>query len=205
MKAVLRELDNKGFPGIREALATIVARIAQDVPEMPEPVKMYLAGGVAVNFYTGARPTRDVDASFSRRLLLPPSGELVVPYEGSDGKVRVLYFDTNYNTSFAVMHEDAEDDSWLVEGSEFDNGKLELRILSPVDLAVSKLARFADNDREDIASLARARLIHPEQLEERARAALRYYVGRTAGVELSLRDALRIVDEVQREAAPGQT
>ena len=139
--------------------------------------------GVAVNFYTGERPTRDVDASFSRRLILPPGNELVVPYEGPDGQVRSLYLDTNYNTTFAVMHEDAEEDSWLVEGEQFDNRKVELRVLAPVDLAVSKLARFADNDRQDIAALARQRLISVDAVSGRATEALKYYVGRIAGVQ----------------------
>ncbi|MDZ7914348.1 MAG: DUF6036 family nucleotidyltransferase [Rhodococcus sp. (in: high G+C Gram-positive bacteria)] len=203
MDQVLGESANKGFTGIRAALVAIIERIAQDVPDVPEPVKMYLAGGVAVNFYTGSRPTRDVDASFSRRLLLPPFNELVVPYTGPDGEVRSLYLDLNYNTSFAVVHEDAELDSWLVQGAQFENRKIELRVFAPVDLAVSKLARFADNDQADIAALARERLFSPKQLKDRADDALRYYVGRVAPVEFNLRDAIRIVRDAQREARKG--
>lgn len=71
-RSVLHEQDNHGDPGIRRALAVIIERIAREVPDIPEPIRMYLAGGVAVNFYTGERPTRDVDASFSRRLSVEP-------------------------------------------------------------------------------------------------------------------------------------
>jgi hypothetical protein len=202
-RSVLHEQDNRGDPGIRRALAAIIERIAREVPDIPDPIKMYLAGGVAVNFYTGERSTRDVDASFSRRLILPPGNELVVPYEGPDGQVRSLYLDTNYNTTFAVMHEDAEEDSWVVEGDQFDNRKIELRVLAPVDLAVSKLARFADNDREDIAALARRRLIAVEAVDGRATEALKYYVGRIAGVQLNLRDALVIIHDAWQEAPRG--
>jgi hypothetical protein len=44
----------------------------------------------------------------------------------------------------------------------------------------------------------------PKQLEKRAIEALRYYVGRTAGVELNLGDALRIVHDLQRELRQGK-
>lgn len=203
-KGLLREQDNKGEPGLRQALRAIVHRIAAQLPDLQQPVKMYLAGGMAVNLYTGARATRDVDASFSARLVLPPASELVVPYTGPDGRILSLYLDTNYNTTFAVMHEDHEDDSWLVADPALgeDRRKIELRLLAPVDLAVSKLARFADNDREDIAALAREHLIAPEALEQRAREALQYYVGRLQGVEANLADALRIVREAQHATPP---
>jgi hypothetical protein len=103
MGGLLREQDNKGDAGLRQALAVIMDRIAAHMPDLPQPVKMYVAGGVAVNLYTGSRATRDVDASFSARLVLPPASELVVPYEGPDGQLHSLYLDTNYNTTFAVI------------------------------------------------------------------------------------------------------
>ena len=39
-------------------------------------------------------------------------------------------------------------------GAGFDPGIVEVRVLSPVDPAVSKLARFGDADRDDIEILA---------------------------------------------------
>jgi cell shape-determining protein MreC len=38
-------------------------------------------------------------------------------------------------------------------------------ILNPVDLAVSKIARFIGKDREDIEQLARFQLINAEEVE----------------------------------------
>lgn len=200
MDKVLTLQENRGSPGIREALMKMVERIGQELPDLPEPVKMYLAGGVAVNLYTGSRPTRDVDASFSRRLLMPPAAELVVPYVAEDGRIRSLYFDSNDNTTFAVMHENHEEDSWLVERNDGMPKGIELRILSPVDLVVSKLVRFSDNDRADITALAKQGLIYPRLLQERAEQALAYYVGRPAPVEMSLREALRMVSVVEKDA-----
>jgi hypothetical protein len=50
------------------------------------------------------------------------------------------------------------------------------RVLSPVDLPVSKIARFADNDKEDIAALVRLGLTTADENEHRASSALDGYV-----------------------------
>jgi hypothetical protein len=52
-----------------------------------------------------------------------------------------------------------------------------LYVLSPLDLAVSKIARFADNDEEDIAELVRLELTTANAIEQRATSALGGYVG----------------------------
>jgi hypothetical protein len=48
-------------------------------------IKMYVAGGLAVNYYTGARFTNDIDASFSSRIALPPAKELCATYKLESG------------------------------------------------------------------------------------------------------------------------
>ena len=64
-----------------------------------------------------------------------------------DGTQESVYFDTNYNWSFALMHELYLDDAILMDlGVE----QIRLNILCPLDLAVSKISRFADNDKEDM-------------------------------------------------------
>ncbi|MFD2274752.1 hypothetical protein ACFS07_36275 [Undibacterium arcticum] len=118
----LPENDNHGFVGLKQAVAEMVRRIDRAMPDLKEPVKkMLIAGGGRQFFYTGARVTLDVDASFSRRIMLPD--DLVIPYQGPDGKILSVHLDRNYNTTFAVMHEDAEDDAVAIEGPEFDAKK----------------------------------------------------------------------------------
>ncbi len=75
MPRYLTSKANKCDPRLRSALGEIIHRISAALPELKEPVRMYLAGGMAVNFFTGYRPTVDVDASFSHRLLLPRAME----------------------------------------------------------------------------------------------------------------------------------
>lgn len=141
------------------------------------PIRMYVAGGAALHFHTGERVSVDVDATFSRRIALPE--RLDVAYRDHDGAARLLYFDRQYNDTLGLMHEDAYDDSWTLTLDGIDPHVLDVRVLTPLDLAVSKLGRFSEQDRSDIAALARRDLISAASLETRALEAVRGYVGDT--------------------------
>lgn len=158
---------------------------------------MYLAGGMAVNYYCGTRYTEDVDASFSRRVLFSEN-EVVADYVRSDGKKSFIYLDTNYNPTFALMHENFEDDA-LPWRPEVTTGLLNLKILSPVDLAVSKLSRFSERDREDIKALAMEGLITDTALRERAEEALLDYVGNLVSVKNSIQIACEDVKRIRAQ------
>src|SRR5437016_14156711 len=148
--------DRNARPEYLAARREILHRIATSLGGSPPralPVRMYLAGGAALHLYTGERVSRDIDATFSHRIALPEN--LEVAYRDADGAARLLYFDRQFNDTLGLLHEDAYDDSvpLLLEGS--DSKVLEIRLLSALDLAVSKLGRFSGQDREDIATLAR--------------------------------------------------
>ena len=197
MKNRLPSDANKADPRLRRAVGEIIHRISAHLPELQEPIRMYLAGGMAVHFFTGYRSTVDIDASFSHRLLLPKAEDLVVAYKGADGKPRMVYFDMNYNVSFALTHPDFEKDALRVEGPEFVDSKIDLYILSPVDLALNKVSRFERNDREDIAELARLNLIDVQELEKRTAEAIGYYVGNPSMLRLNLKEAADIIRSIQ--------
>src|SRR5471030_2426963 len=98
-------------PEYLAAFTELVQRIAAPLRELPTrslPIKMYVAGGAAVHFYTGERISNDIDAVFSKRIVLP--SDLEVAYQDPDGAARLLYFDRQYNDTLALMHEDAQDD-----------------------------------------------------------------------------------------------
>ncbi len=180
--------------GLRELFKQLELRLA-----LRSPVNVYLAGGMAVHLYTANRVTTDVDAEFAGRVYLP--NDLMVEVTLEDGTQQVVYLDTNYNSTFALMHEDYQDDSIPVDlGVE----RIRVHVLSPVDLAVSKVARFADNDKEDIAALVRLGLTTANEIEQRATSALAGYIGGQALLRLNLRDALALAREVEAErlAAP---
>lgn len=191
--------DRNARPEYVAAFAEIVNRIARSLSGLPKralPVGMYVAGGAALHLYIGERVSRDIDAAFSRRIVLPEN--LEVAYRDADGAARLLYFDRQYSDSLALLHEDAYDDSipLALEGS--DATVLDVRLLSALDLAVTKVGRFSSQDRADIEALARRGLIGSAALKRRAQEALRGHVGDTARVEGSIDLACRIVAAIER-------
>ena len=72
-------------------------------------------------------------------------------------------------------------------------------MLAPVDLAVSKIARFQDHDREDIAELVRCGLVTADEIDQRAREALTGYVGAPGTVTRNIEDAVALARKAQTE------
>jgi hypothetical protein len=175
--------------GLRDLLRQLEKRLS-----LSQPINVYLAGGMAVHLYTANRVTTDVDAEFDGRVHLP--NDLLINVTLEDGTQQVVYLDTNYNSSFALMHEDYMDDSIPVD---LGVDKIRVHVLSPVDLAVSKIARFAENDKKDIAELVRLGLTTADEIEQRATNALVGYIGGEAMLRLNLRDAVTLARKVESE------
>ncbi len=162
------------FAALAEIAGRIAASLANVTPHIL-PIRMYIAGGSALHLYTGSRVTRDVDAAFSHRIALPDN--LEAAYPGEDGNAALLYFDRNYNDTLGLLHKDAYDDANAISLPGVDAAILDVRLLSPLDLAISKLGRFSNQDREDIRTLARSGLINADALRQRAEEALGGYIG----------------------------
>lgn len=175
--------------GLRELFTQLAERLS-----LSRPVDVYLAGGMAVHLYTAGRVTTDVDAEFVGRIFLP--SDVMVEVVLEDGTPQVIYLDSNYNSTFALMHENYREDALPVE---LGVSQFRLHVLSPVDLAVSKVARFADNDKEDIAALVRLGLVTADEIEQRALSALGGYIGGQAMLRLNIRDAVALARQVEDE------
>lgn len=191
--------SDRANPQYLEALDELVARIQRAVgalPEGSEPIRMIIAGGAAVHCYTGVRLSRDVDAVFSRRIALP--ADITVAYRDPDGAARYLYLDTQYSDTLSPMHEDAYQDAMRLKLPGVNPGIIDLRILAPVDLAVSKLGRFSDIDRSDIEALAREGLLKASALRTRAEGALAGFVGDLRRLRGSIDIACRLVEACAR-------
>lgn len=178
-----------------EAFAQIAGKIALSLKGAPSsalPVRMFTAGGAALHLHTGARMSEDIDATFSRRLVL--ADDMSVSYRDVDGRARILYLDRNYNDTLGLLHEDAYEESIPVSMPGVDARLIDVRVLSPLDLAVSKLSRFSGQDRQDIEHLARARLVSSKALRRRAEEALKGYVGNIDTLKNTIDIACRLVD-----------
>ena len=79
-----------------------------------------------------------------------------------------------------------------------DPAVVEVRLLSPVDLAVSKLARFAEHDQDDIKALAAEGLLNSKDLKKRAQEALKHYIGDPGPIKASITLACRMVGKSRR-------
>jgi hypothetical protein len=171
-------------------LADMEARLAFD-----RPVRAYLAGGMAVHLYTGQRVTAGIDIEFAARILVP--NDLVI--EVNDGGApTTIYVNVGYSPKFSLLHGDYPEDALPVL---LPLRHLDVRVLSPVDLAISKVARFADHDRNDIAALVRQGLTSSQAIAERGAQALTGYAGRVDVVRLNLTDAVALAEDVERQGA----
>lgn len=194
MSAGVFHSDTAFAKGLRQLFADLEHRLS-----LRQPLTAYLAGGMAVHLYTGLRVTNDVDVEFTARILIP--NDLMVEVSDDGGDPQLIHFDTNYNPMFALLHEDYQQDAVDVP---FGLERIRLRVLSPVDLAVSKIARFAPNDQEDIQALVRLGLTSADAIEARGREALTGYVGNLGMVEFNLRDAVALAREQEAGGQVGR-
>lgn len=96
---------------------------------------------------------------------------------------------------FALVHEHYQRDAVPVD---LGVAHIDLRLLAPVDLAVSKIARFADVDREDIASLVAAGLTDAAAIAQRAREAAAAYIGNPADIRHKIALAVELAEAAAR-------
>lgn len=156
-------------------------------------VRCHIVEGCAVHLYTGYRASEDLDALFRPGVVLAETP--VVTYTDEGGKPAAIVLDRNYTDVLAVMHPDWVEDCW--EWERF--GRVEAVVISPVDLAVSKVARFADSDRLAIVHLAGAGLLEAGVFEGRVREAMEYYVGDTRFVRYNVAEAAEVIREWSKQ------
>ncbi len=171
-----------------DAVRRLIARVEATFPsEFHSVVKCYVVGGCAVHLYTGHRVSSDLDVKFEPRILL--RGPATVMYEGGAGKASVS-LDRSYMDVLGLMHPD-----WQASSRPWDViGRVRTFVISPLDLAVSKVARFEGNDHADISALARHGLLCASAFMARCKDALEYYVGDTTFVNYNIRDAIAIIE-----------
>lgn len=121
----------------------------------------------------------------------------MVRYTDEHGEEQDVHLDRNYNPAFSLLQEDYADDAMDAFGDHGGRNRIKVRLLSPLDLAVSKLARWTAVDGADIEALARRKLLDPAALELRALQALENAIGcnRTM-VALNINDAMSRVRQI---------
>lgn len=173
-------MEIKGKSTIETSFWTAVLSLIESLSntiegKLDSPVRAYMAGGSAFHYYTQSRISKDADLSFSHRIIIP-QGMVEFYYDNEAHQERAVTLDRNYHNALGLMHPDYEKDAVSV-GLLGKEHNIALYVISPVDLAVSKLARFSEVDESDIKILAGMELFTKDEFLNRASEAINYYVG----------------------------
>ena len=157
-----------------EAVIEMMREIARQIPDSHRkiPVKAYLTGGAAVHYYCNSRVSDDVDLIMQFSVKVPEN--LFVVWLNEEGILEQIHYDHTYNSTFGLLHEDYEDRA--IHMVTIDE-KFEIYLLSPIDLIISKLIRFAQNDEEDIANIIKTGKVNKDELFDLASDAINVGVG----------------------------
>ncbi len=158
---------------------------------MHEEVRMDCMGGFVVTMVYGfSRPTGDLDAL----KIIPKAAGLSMLELGMQGgplhKKYKIYLD---QVGVAKVPEDYE--SRLAEIFPKTFKHLRLFTLDPYDLALSKLERNIQRDRDDVLHLARTVPFDVEILKQRYEKELRYQMGNPEREDLTLRLWIEAIEE----------
>lgn len=159
----------------------------------------YVAGGVAVHYHTGHRMSDDEDIKLSHRVAIPPDMQVFeVADPDAEGDYKLVTMDGGFSDVLGSFPPD-----WESRSPEIARvGDVAIHIMEPNDLAVSKVSRFQDRDREDIKKLAEEGLIDIKIFKERVEEALKYYVGDTTFIVHNVADALKIIQDAIDDPEP---
>ncbi|MEN7279373.1 DUF6036 family nucleotidyltransferase [Pseudomonas aeruginosa] len=164
-----------------EAVARLFSRALPLLEgQAPGTVKVFIFGGCGVHLLTHARGSDDIDAEVEAAKILRRDelvAVLVDPefYEQGDDDLTVE-FDPNYNTSLGPLHEDYRDRAIPIDG--FSGAQpLHVYVAAGVDLAISKLGRYTEQDKADIEALIDCGRVDVEEFVTLAKEAINYAVG----------------------------
>lgn len=193
LKTKVTQATIKLLEKLQEKINTKEVKEHLEIKENEEKTfPIYLAGGIAVNFYTDERPSYDIDMECSP-LLFPYLDDDLIEKIGN----HVLHFDKNYNSALGIMHEDYLDNAIPLDEMPFSKIKIKPYILSPVDLAISKIARFSDDDKTDIINMFLKNLFTIKDLEEKGNDAISYFVGNQNFVKINLKEIIEELKNIE--------
>lgn len=178
--------EKKLVAELQQHLADLSARLGP----LKAPLHAYIAGGIAVNYHTGHRMSDDVDIKWSHRVAIPPDMQVFdVLNEDDPSNPHIVTMDGGFSDVLGSFPPE-----WEANSPEIARvGDIAIHVMDPVDLAVSKVARFQDRDREDIQQLASHGLIDPAVFKVRMAEALEFYIGDTTYIVHNAQDAFAII------------
>lgn len=160
-----------------------------------EVVLHCIGGFVVTQLYGLARPTLDIDAIMisprDQRARLMQHGQKGGPLHQKHG----VYLDV---VTIAAFPEDYDERLTAVYSDSFSH--LRLFALDPYDLALTKLERNTQKDRDDVKHLAHTIPLDLQVLQKRYEKELRLYLGNPQREDLTLQLWIEAIEE-ERNAA----
>ncbi|AMQ89742.1 hypothetical protein ASQ50_14115 [Marinobacter sp. LQ44] len=156
-----------------------LADFLEDRGAKPGSCKAYIFGGCALHLHTNARGSSDLDIELEAMDRISPN-ELVLAldevfFDDPETGPSSIVFDPNFTPTLAPLHEDYQEDAiWLNRNEE--DSPVWVYLVQKVDLAISKLGRYGDQDIDDIHTLFDHGL-SIEEFKYRAEEARKYFPG----------------------------
>jgi hypothetical protein len=162
--------------------------------QLTERVTLHCLGGFVVTaLYGMPRPTADVD------VLWVAGAEALTRLVAVAGRTSPLYKRHGLYVDIVTVAECPVDyEERLTEIGLGSWRNLRVFALDPYDLALSKLQRNLQRDRDDVMYLARTAALEVEILRTRYEAELRPYVGRPERDDLTLNLWIEMIQESRR-------
>ncbi|HEX9002363.1 MAG TPA: DUF6036 family nucleotidyltransferase [Blastocatellia bacterium] len=161
--------------------------------QLREDIELHCLGGFVVTMLYGlARPTADVDV-----MMIAP-GNASQYLLGMAGKGSALHQKHGVYLDFVAIVTVPEDyEQRLTELFPKVFKRLRLYAFDSYDLALAKLERNIQRDRDDVKYLARTIPLNPLLLKDRYEKELRPYLGNPVREDLTLRLWLEMIEEEQ--------
>ena len=161
--------------------------------QLSGPTEIHCLGGFVIAEYYGlTRPTADID------IIQVRGAATVVEVQRIGGKGSPLarkhkvYLDVVTVTDVPERYEDR-----LIDPYSGSFANLRVRVFERHDLALAKLGRNADYDREDVRRLAQGPGLDVAILEQRYRDELRWQLGNPAREDLTLELWIEMLTELR--------
>ena len=161
--------------------------------QLAGPTEIHCLGGfVVAEYYALARPTSDVDIIQVRGASSVADVQRIGGKGSALAKKHRVYIDI---VTVADVPERYEGRLIDVYPGEFRN--LRVRVFERHDLALAKLGRNQDYDREDVRRLAQGPGLEIAILEQRYRDELRFQLGNPEREDLTLKLWIEMIQELQ--------
>lgn len=188
---------------LSKAIFSFFSYIENDIRKVtlkPGSYRAYIFGGCAFHIHTNARGSNDIDVEFNAARWMTNKDIAIskpsITY--MNGAVeRTLAFDSKFNTMLGPLHEDYQADAIQLQ-RKFSDSTLWIYVVTPEDLATSKLGRYTERDRDDILTLLELKKMSVDSFYKRATEAIEYYVGNKTAVINSLNQVINMYKQTGR-------